>query len=463
LPEKQARNVAERALRDQGFDLNRFRLTGSRQHEYPRRTAHTFTWEPKGLKVGKAQFLTELSVDGDRVSWLDRWVDPPESYVFERGRETARKSVGMALSTVLGLGLFFWALGSCFGAIKSYHVDWRWAFRVAAALGAGILVIAALQSPMVWRGLPETVAPATFVAETIIGGILGFSVLLAGSAAVLAVARSVWRTGFPHAPGPAFWWNAIRRPWHQLAVWREAVLGQLVLFGVVVPLIGIREAVTAWLAATRTAGPSGGGEVTIPAWLVHAIPPLRPDGSGGLDDALAGLSPCMYTFVLVLLVAILLPISWLVAAGLAKRMFRTKRVALAILLAASALPALSKSSDWQGVVSYLASAGLVVLGIWAAFAIILRFNPLTVSASMTVVGLAGSAWDLAWFPAHRAGAVVLVTLAAALPLWALVSAVVAWRTSAREVVPAEPAPASDDGPVPSDGEPREAGHDDIAA
>jgi hypothetical protein len=156
----------------------------------------------------------------------------------------------------------------------------------------------------------------------------------------------------------------------------------------------------------------------------------------------------MYTFVLVLLVAILLPISWLVAAGLAKRMFRTKRVALAILLAASALPALSKSSDWQGVVSYLASAGLVVLGIWAAFAIILRFNPLTVSA---------------WFPAHRAGAVVLVTLAAALPLWALVSAVVAWRTSAREVVPAEPAPASDDGPVPSDGEPREAGHDDIAA
>jgi hypothetical protein len=396
-----------------------------------------FTWEPRGLKMGQSQFLTEVTVDGNRVNWVGRWVEPPESFVFQRSKETARESVGAALSAVIGLALLLLGIGSYFGAVRSYQVPWRWAFRIAAWLAVPVIALGALMSAHVWAGLPETTAPAAYLVGMLLGMAATLAAVLAGGAALLAVARSVWRTGFPDVPGPAFWWLAFCRPWRCPRQWREAVMAVLVIIAIALPLGAVGMLSDELISATRRGEAGPGAAVHLPAWVVKSAPPLLPDASGAASDALAAFSPTAANLLLALLVSSFLLLGWLAAIGLAKRVFRTKRTGMIALAAVSLLPVFFGAKDWQEAATYVVSAAIALTAFWMAFVLVLRWNPLTVGALGMLTWLCVGALAQVSFPAHRAGAVLLAGIAALIVLWAVVSSVVAWRSKAREPGPDE--------------------------
>jgi len=444
LAEGQAQHLAEDRLRQLGFDLPRFRLTGSRQHEYPARTAHVFTWEPRGLRIGQSQFLTEVTVDGDRANWVGRWVEPPESFVFQRSKETARESVGAALSAVIGLALLLVGIGCYFGAVRGYQVPWRWAFRIAAWLTVPLIALGVLMSARAWAGLPETTAPAAYIAGTLLGMAAALAMVLAGGAALLAVARSLWRTGFPDVPGPAFWWLAFCRPWRYRREWREAVMAVLVITAIALPLGAVGVVSDELISATRRGGAGAGAVVQLPAWIVKSALPLLPEVSGATSDALAAFSPTAANLLMAFVISAFLLLGWLAAIGLAKRMFRTKRMAMMALTVVSLLPVFFEAKDWQEAATYVISAVLALTAFWMVFVLVLRWNPLTVGALGILMWLCVGAVALVWFPGHRAGAALLGGIAAVIVLWAVVSTVVAWRSKIPEPGPDEslaPAPA----------------------
>jgi membrane protease YdiL (CAAX protease family) len=444
LPAGQAQHLAEDKLRQLGFDLRRFRLTGSRQHEYLARTAHVFTWEPRGLRIGQSQFLTEVTVDGDRVNWVGRRVEPPESFVFQRSKETARESVGAALSAVIGLALLLVGIGSYFGAVRSYQVPWRWAFRIAAWLSVPLVALGVLMSATAWAGLSATMAPAAYMTGKVLGVAAALATMLAGGAALLAVARSVWRFGLPDVPGPGFWWQAFCWPWRHRRQWREAVMAVLLVIVIALPFMAVGMASDELISATRRGAAASGGAVELPAWIVESAALLAPDGGGGTTDALASFSPTAVNLLLALVVSAFLLLVWLAAVGLAKRMFRTKRVAMMALAVVSLLPVFFEAKDWQEATTYVVSAALALTAFWTAFVLVLRWNPLTVGALGILLWLCVGASDQVWFAAHRAGAVVLGGIAAVIVLWALTSSIVAWRSRRPEPGPdesAEVAPA----------------------
>ena len=63
------------------------------------------------------------------------------------------------------------------------------------------------------------------------------------------------------------------------------------------------------------------------------------------------------------------------------------------------------AADWREAVLGVVMVLLSVCGLWAAFVYVLRWNPLALFAGSITIFLAGSASDLLWFPAHRAGAI----------------------------------------------------------
>jgi len=420
--EAEAKRLASEALQARLLDLSRYELTGSRTFEHPERTAHYLTWEPKTLRVGEAQFMTEVSVEGGRVNWVERYITEPDSYSFEQAKEGPLRSLGLALTTLLGAALFLWFASTYLRAVRSYEVDWRSALKAAVWVGAlaGLLMLLAI--PNVWADVPETVSPAAYLVGLVVGYVVVLALLIALLTAVLGVGRSLWQTWFPDVPGPGFWWRAAWRPLAYARVWREAVLAQIILAGIVLPLMGLGEMLTKlidFLAPTAEAA----GSVRLPPWVLAAAASPAPSGPLGIQC----LSPGVTSVAVALTAAGGLLLLWVALVPLAKQMFRGKRAAIAWLVIAATSSSLVAAADWREAVLGVVMVLLSVCGLWAVFVYVLRWNPLAVFAGSITIFLAGSASDLLWFPAHRAGAIALYAVAAIIVLWAIVGAVVAWR------------------------------------
>ena len=418
----EAKRLASEALQARGLDLSRYELTGSRTSEYPERTAHYLTWEPKTLTVGEAQFMTKVSVEGGRVNWVARYITVPDSYSFEQAKEGPLRSLGLALTALLGAALFLWFASTYLRAVRSYEVDWRSALKAAVWVGALAGLLMFLAVPNVWADLPETVSPAAYLVGLVVRYVVVLAILIALLTAVLGVGRSLWQTWFPDVPGPGFWWRAAWRPLAYARVWREAVLAQIILAGIVLPLMGLGEMLTKliyFLAPTAEAA----GSVRLPPWVLAAAAPPAPPEPLGIQC----LSPGVTSVVMALTAAGGLLLLWVALVPLAKQMFRGKRAAIAWLVIVATSSNLVAAADWREAVLGVVMVLLSVCGLWAAFVYVLRWNPLAVFAGSVTIFLAGSASDLLWFPAHRSGAIALYAAAAIIVLWAIIGTVVAWR------------------------------------
>ncbi len=432
LDPDEARLLADDALRELGLDLSHFDLTGSRQYEYPQRTLHVFTWEPTDLTVGEAQFETAVGVDGDRVNFVQRRIEVPESYLFDLQRDTPARAVGAALATVIGLALFFWAAATFFGAVRRYEVNWRWGWRVGAALGGVTVAILMLTHQRVWENLSATASPSAHLLGALVGALAALLVSVGMTAALLPVATSLWKARLSDVPSPRFWFEAIARPWRHKGVWREALLAQVVVWGLMLPLFTAHSIFDSLFSRLARGNGRGGAVVRLPEWLVNSPAPPSPPVPDTLSDLLPPLSG-LVLYVLIILGAFL---SWLILLAFGKAMFGRMRTALICFVVVAAGPTVLQAFDWRELLSHVMGVLLVAVGIRAGFPLVLRSNPLVFVGGLLTIALAVEAEDWAWYPAHRVWAMCMLGTVVVLVTWAVVSAIragIRGRRTARAV------------------------------
>ncbi|HXR56908.1 MAG TPA: CPBP family intramembrane glutamic endopeptidase [Casimicrobiaceae bacterium] len=198
-----ARAIAEtRARDDWGIDFSRYkRLEQSQQTQVSGRVDHTFTYEQPD-PIGEARIRLLLTVAGDELTGVGRYVHIPES--FGRRYQSLRSANDLIANLATVSAGLLYGLGGCVLAVlwlaRRHWLLWRPPL-VAGLVVGGLLACASLASADTsWFDVNTTETAATFWLKH--AG-LALLIVAAGGLAyalVFMAAESLSRRAFPHQP-----------------------------------------------------------------------------------------------------------------------------------------------------------------------------------------------------------------------------------------------------------------------
>ncbi|MHB9133883.1 MAG: CPBP family intramembrane glutamic endopeptidase [Armatimonadota bacterium] len=418
LTEELARQQSKKALSLAGIDLMHYRLTGSDAHAYPNRTAYTFTWEPKGLTVGKAQFLTRVRVEDGRVNGIERSIEPPDSFRFAHATERPMQTVATIIGALLMFGLLIWVGSVYVTTMLRYTMPWGWGIGAGIVCSVLLLAIAALLAPLYWAGLPTTIAPSLYLVGVIVA--VFFGALMQG--AVLGVsfppAVALWHQYFPDQPGPRFWWRAFWQPFRYRAVWREAIINHYAILGTA----GVIAFVSA-LIDRLSSGRSGVGEASIPPWVMQIQDVQEPTLLW--FPLVNSYYPPLFLLVIMITLAALVLLGWLCMVTFGRHMFRHPLRAIGALVLLMGLPSVLTAGSAESALRNIGMLLVVLLAAWMLYRLVVRHNPLVLPLCIISFFCASSIVCFGEFHAYRLLAVFIPLAGVALYSWALISAIVA--------------------------------------
>ena len=179
----QARPKAEAALAAAGFDIGKLTFKEAKAEKRPARMDHTFTWKDPGRSVGEAEYLLDVTVQGDAVDGVARRLKLPE--VWERARDKATALYYARLAAMFA----FIALLVTHGLVVFYRgvrggaVAWKPVLGASASLLALFASAIAVNSPLMWEKYDPSMPEALFRISTLIG--IAIITLFVGVLAVL--------------------------------------------------------------------------------------------------------------------------------------------------------------------------------------------------------------------------------------------------------------------------------------
>ncbi|MCX6066937.1 MAG: GNAT family N-acetyltransferase [Chloroflexi bacterium] len=234
IPQAQAQKIAEDFLHTQtGWDAAQWeRVEASSQAQPGGRVDHTFAWKSRSFAVGEAELRTSVTVQGDQIGSLNRWIKIPESFLREYASERDRAGFINTVCLLFGmLGLFVVALAALFN-FKS--VDYQRALK-PAWLTAVVTMAAYLNyAPLFSYSYATTQNYTLFWVMTIVGAVAiaffyAFQVF-GGWAGGQALAKLVWpQEDRILARGTERWLTFSRSAWRGLML-GGFNLGYIVLF-----------------------------------------------------------------------------------------------------------------------------------------------------------------------------------------------------------------------------------------
>jgi hypothetical protein len=247
--------AAARALAEQGatgrwhVDLAGYELVEQSQEVRTNgRVDHTLTYERKTPALGDGRYRLRLTVTGDRLTEVSRFVFVPEA--FDRRYASMRSAneaigvgsvVGMALLYVfggIGIGLFY--------LLRQRSVIVRPAVKWGIFI-AGLQALATINSwPLAWMSYDTALPRSTFIAQqiaTAVSMFVGFSAFFALS---FMAAESLTRRAF--GSHPQLW-----RSWSPAAGSSTTILGHTVA-GYLLVTVFLAYDVGLYLFATRVLG-----------------------------------------------------------------------------------------------------------------------------------------------------------------------------------------------------------------
>lgn len=125
ISEADARTKVEEFLQKQRAELAPIRFLSASQTKRSKRTDHTFVYEAPQLKLGDARLKVTINTVGDAVDRPTVNWDIPDSWRFERKKETLRTQLaqygGWGISIVLIGCAIVWLIG----LLRSQSIHWR--------------------------------------------------------------------------------------------------------------------------------------------------------------------------------------------------------------------------------------------------------------------------------------------------------------------------------------------------
>ena len=385
-----AQALAERYLKQRGYDLSGFELQDLQSQNRKAREDYTLVWQAKPddpRTVGDARFRLQVDIAGDQVVGLSRYFKIPEQWVRERTAVRLPNVILYGITLLLALGLVAGTLILLVRQIRSGQVPWR----LSAAIGATVAGLTALSElnlyPVFARQYDTSIPLPTFYLYVVVVNVIAWPLLTGLVAWLLSgLAFSL----YPQAQGALR--PSARRKWR-----RDAFLA------VVLSL----AAAAGWnrLSALLDA-------------RFHALAPVRVDlAPVGLDSAWPGFGFFTRAFATTLLAASVLAvlvsiIRWCVC----KRAWWLWAGGLLVLVALGPAGAHSLAEYGVGWAEHLVLLG----GLVALAVLFLRGNLLAYLAAIFCLNVAEPVVRLLSQPAgfYRWNGVALGLLCAALLLWA---------------------------------------------
>jgi hypothetical protein len=388
LPVEEARKKAETAL-TAGFEVSTLVFKEARTEKRPARLDHTFTWNDPTRSVADAEYLLDVTVQGDAVDGLSRRIKLPEAW--ERAREKATVAYYARLAVMLGFValLITHGLLTFYRGVRAGLVPWKPVLGASGGLVALFVAAAASSYPLVWARYIVSMPEALFRTTSIIG----MAILTLFCAAFAVLVLGTLASCFPET-------RAVASPPTRRPVAGASAAAALAAVGAYLTLRGL-------VAFTRNAVPRAFSDapVGIPEPVATALPGLA---------ALQG--PLLAGLVLLGLVGLALHL-W---RGLAKPWLKAL---FAVGLLVALIPVGSGASALE-IATGLVQAALVLGGGALLVRFVLGSNPAAYLLAAAWLALLPAASELVGQPGsfYSSQGWLLLLLAAALSAWWLLRA-----------------------------------------
>ncbi len=157
LPGAEARALAEDFLRAQGFQIEDLTLVEESVTERPARRDHHFEWENRRFAQGEGVPRLAVTVQGERVGRLHRYLHVPEEWLrAQRERGLMQRLAWVLGRALLGSGILMVTL-LFVGQVRSRRFPWRRALRWGSLAGA----LALLGFVLEWEARVATSYPSS--------------------------------------------------------------------------------------------------------------------------------------------------------------------------------------------------------------------------------------------------------------------------------------------------------------
>jgi len=185
LPEAEARRKAEAALAAAGFDAGKLVFKEAKSEKRPARLDHTFTWKDPARSVAEAEYLIDISIQGDAVDGLARRFKLPEAWERAREKSSVVQYVHMAVIVATLALLVIHGLLVFYRGVRAGLVPWRRVLWLTGGVAVVMAVSLGMAYPLAWAQYNAAWPEALFRTSTLVG--LAIVVLLAAAAACLAL------------------------------------------------------------------------------------------------------------------------------------------------------------------------------------------------------------------------------------------------------------------------------------
>ncbi|HVN31507.1 MAG TPA: type II CAAX endopeptidase family protein, partial [Thermoanaerobaculaceae bacterium] len=254
----EARRKAEAALAPAGFDLTTLVFKEAKTEKRPARLDHTFTWKDPSRSIADAEYLLDVTVQGDAVDGMSRRIKLPEAW--ERAREKETVAYYARLALVLGLVALVITHGllAFYRGVRGGLVPWRPVIGLGSGLVALFVAANAVSYPLVWSRYEVSFPEATFRVATLVG--MAILTLLFAALAVLVLGTLA--SCFPNA-------RAVGSPASRRPVAGSTAASVLAVVGAYLTLRGLVAIVRAVLPRAFSDAPVG-----VPESVATAFPAL---------------------------------------------------------------------------------------------------------------------------------------------------------------------------------------------
>lgn len=173
LQRAEAKHIAEKFLLAMGIHSDKYKLIYDSSIKRPKRMDHYFQWKEPDFDVKGAFNRLSVSVEGDKVSALNRALKIPEKWDRKVANESSKGNFFVTIASVI-YGIFSFAMFVVFlFAVRAKDIRWRFSLILAGAMVLVYLAGRFNAIPQIFSGYSTTESMGSFITQYITMIIIG--------------------------------------------------------------------------------------------------------------------------------------------------------------------------------------------------------------------------------------------------------------------------------------------------